>query len=136
MSPHDHVNASPITKITSWLKFLGKNLHLVGCATVCGKCEVMLVNKNAPSEIIRTHCVHICRSIVVWLFFSRQGGSLIQCFESLTAQKIRDRGTNSYKINCKWPSDWFFFHPIVEQIYKGDIKVEEKRKKDKRKQLC
>ena len=87
------------------------------------------VNKNAPSEITQTHYVHICRSIVVWLFFSRQGGSLIQCFESLTAQKIRDRGTNSYKINWKWPSDWFFFHPIVEQIYKEEIKVKEKSKR-------
>ena len=28
MSLHTQVNASPITKITSWLKFLGKNLHL------------------------------------------------------------------------------------------------------------
>ena len=67
--------------------------------------------------------------IVVFLFFSRQGGSLIQCFESLTAQKIPDRGTNSYKINWKWPSDWFFFHPIVEQIYKEEIKVKEKSKR-------
>ena len=33
---------SPITKIASWLEFLGKNFHLVGCATVCGKIEVML----------------------------------------------------------------------------------------------
>ena len=40
--PHTQVNASPITKITSWLEFLGKNLHLVSCATVCGKIEVML----------------------------------------------------------------------------------------------
>ena len=37
------MNASPITKITSWLKFLGKNLHLVGCATLCSKSEVMLL---------------------------------------------------------------------------------------------
>ena len=29
----DQVNASSITKVTSWLKFLGKNLCLVGCAT-------------------------------------------------------------------------------------------------------
>ena len=36
------VNASPITKITSLLKFLGKNIHLVGCATLCAKSEVML----------------------------------------------------------------------------------------------
>ena len=36
------MNASPITKITSWLKFLGKNLHLAGCATFCAKSEVML----------------------------------------------------------------------------------------------
>ena len=42
MSPHTQVNASPITKITSWLKFLGKNLYLVGCATLCAKSEVML----------------------------------------------------------------------------------------------
>ena len=41
LSPHTQVNASPITKITSWLKFFGKNLHLVGCATVCTKSEVM-----------------------------------------------------------------------------------------------
>ena len=40
---HDQVNASSITKITSWLKFLGKNLHLVGCATLCAKSEVMLL---------------------------------------------------------------------------------------------
>ena len=39
---HDQVNASPITKITSWLKFYGKNLRLVCCATVCAKSEVML----------------------------------------------------------------------------------------------
>ena len=38
------MNASPITKITSWLKFLGKNLHFVGCATLCAKSEVMLVH--------------------------------------------------------------------------------------------
>ena len=38
------MNASSITKITSWLKFLGKNLRLVGCATVCTKSEVMLTN--------------------------------------------------------------------------------------------
>ena len=37
------MNASSIIKITSWLKFLGKNLHLMGCATVCGKSEVMLL---------------------------------------------------------------------------------------------
>ena len=43
LSHHTQVNASPITKITSWLKFLGKNLHLVGCATVCGKSKVMLM---------------------------------------------------------------------------------------------
>ena len=42
MLTHDQVNASSITKITSWLKFLGKNLRLVGCATVCAKSEVML----------------------------------------------------------------------------------------------
>ena len=42
MSPYTQVNASPITKTTSWLKFLGKNLHLVGCATLCAKIEVML----------------------------------------------------------------------------------------------
>jgi hypothetical protein len=39
---HDQVNSSSITKITSWFKFLGKNLHLVGCAIVCAKSEVML----------------------------------------------------------------------------------------------
>ena len=40
------MNASPITKITSWFKFLGKNLRLVGCATVCAKSEVMLMLKD------------------------------------------------------------------------------------------
>ena len=43
MLTHDQVNASPIKKIISWFKFLGKNLHLVGCATVCAKSEVMLL---------------------------------------------------------------------------------------------
>ena len=42
MSTRDQVNASPITKITSWFKFLGKNLNLVRCAIVCAKSEVML----------------------------------------------------------------------------------------------
>ena len=37
------MNANPITKITSWLEFLGKSLHLVGCAIVCVKSEVMLI---------------------------------------------------------------------------------------------
>ena len=41
------MNASPIPKITSWLKFLGKNLHLVGCATLCAKSEVMLITVEA-----------------------------------------------------------------------------------------
>jgi hypothetical protein len=36
------VNECPITKITSWFNFLGKNHHLVGCANVCAKIEVML----------------------------------------------------------------------------------------------
>ena len=40
------MNTSPITKITSWLKLLDKNLHLVGCATVFGKSEVMLIAKK------------------------------------------------------------------------------------------
>ena len=61
------MNTSSITKITSWLKFLGKILHLVGCATVCGKSEVMLrttygrgpggcnlkINKMTPIETVQ-----------------------------------------------------------------------------------
>ena len=43
MSPHTQVNASPITKLTRWLKFLGKNIHLVGSTTLCAKSEVILV---------------------------------------------------------------------------------------------
>ena len=39
---HDQVIASSITNITSWFKFFGKNLHLVDCATVCTKSDVML----------------------------------------------------------------------------------------------
>ena len=57
LAPHTQVNASPITKITSWLKFLGKNLHLVGCATLCTKSEVMLIHKQVtPLKLM--HCVH------------------------------------------------------------------------------
>ena len=44
LSPHDQVNESPITKITKWFKFLGNNLHLVGCAALCPKSEVMLIS--------------------------------------------------------------------------------------------
>ena len=47
------MNASPVTKITSWLKFLGKNLHLVGCATLCAKSEVMLL--LVALIIVRAH---------------------------------------------------------------------------------
>ena len=32
-----------IITITTWFKFLGKNLHLVGCTTLCTKSEVMLM---------------------------------------------------------------------------------------------
>ena len=52
MSPLTQVNASPITKITSWLKFLGKNLHLVGCANLCAKSEVMLINAWPQTKIL------------------------------------------------------------------------------------
>ena len=51
MLTHDQVNASSITKITSGLKFLGKNLHLVDCATVCGKSEVMLLGHGDMLEL-------------------------------------------------------------------------------------
>ena len=53
-------------KKTSWLKFLGKNLRLVGCATVCGKSEVMLkictyidvgVWGRAVSQLLRYCCL-------------------------------------------------------------------------------
>ena len=37
------MNASQITKRFSWFNFWGKNLHLVGCATVCIKSEVILL---------------------------------------------------------------------------------------------
>ena len=36
------MNVSSITKMNSWLKFLGKNFRLVVCTTVCAKSEVML----------------------------------------------------------------------------------------------
>jgi hypothetical protein len=47
---HDQVNASSITKITS---FLGKNLCLVGCATVCVKSEVMLRSITLVMEFLQ-----------------------------------------------------------------------------------
>ena len=45
------MNARPVTKITSWLKFLGKNLHLVSCATLCAKSKVMLLQRYAPVHV-------------------------------------------------------------------------------------
>ena len=68
LSPHTQVNASPITKITSWLEFLGKNLHLVGCATVCGKSEVMLMNTVFPWKI----SINLSQLVifVIWLAFT------------------------------------------------------------------
>jgi len=49
LKTRDQVNA-----ITSWFTFLGKNLHLVHCATVCAKSEVMLkyVDDKTKSKII------------------------------------------------------------------------------------
>ena len=49
---HDQVNASSITKIISWLKLLGKNLHLVGCATVSSKSEVMLLYMLSVAQVV------------------------------------------------------------------------------------
>ena len=45
------MNASTITKITSWFKFLGKNLHLVGCATVYAKSEFMLTHTIVTRDL-------------------------------------------------------------------------------------
>ena len=52
------MNASLITKITSWLEFLGKNLHLVGCATVCGKSEVMLTIGDPMADAVYACMAH------------------------------------------------------------------------------
>ena len=46
------INKLPLTKLSgkifnhknSFFKFLGKNLHLVSCATMCAKSEVMITN--------------------------------------------------------------------------------------------
>ena len=46
------MNSSSITKITSWFKFLCKNLHLVGCATVCDKSEVMLISTYLEHKLL------------------------------------------------------------------------------------
>ena len=59
---HDQVNASSITKIISWLKFLGKNLHLVGCATEYGKSEVMLMLLLTSMQIIIKASRHLQQS--------------------------------------------------------------------------
>ena len=45
------MKANSIIKITSWLKFLVKNLRLVGCATVCAKSEVMLKKKVSHNDV-------------------------------------------------------------------------------------
>ena len=56
----DQVNASSITKITSWLKLLGKNLRLVGCATVCAKSEVMLLWVMATNLLVPDYSESPC----------------------------------------------------------------------------
>ena len=35
--------SSPIKKLYCWFNFLSQNLHLVGCATMCSKSEVILM---------------------------------------------------------------------------------------------
>jgi hypothetical protein len=52
LTTHDQVNASSITKITSWLNFLSKNLRLMGYATVCAQSEVMLMKDSNKPEIV------------------------------------------------------------------------------------
>jgi hypothetical protein len=52
------VNTSSITKITSWLKFLDKNLHLVGCAIACGKSVVMLWSLKVEIKSIYENADH------------------------------------------------------------------------------
>ena len=91
MSTRDQVNASPITKITSWFKFLGKNHHLVVCATVCAKSEVMLIN-IAPSgfEPIVDGLMHERESF----FLVTQGHSYIDTIDSTDSCRVRvDIGT-------------------------------------------
>ena len=65
------MNASPITKITSWLKFLGKNLHLVGCATLCAKSEVMLTHFHhiAVSTSLLLLAVYLCLYLSFFCLF-------------------------------------------------------------------
>ena len=65
--PHVQVNASLITKITSWLKFFGKNLHLVGCATVCGKSEVMLLEIQVALGQINLFCWPLTQNMTSYL---------------------------------------------------------------------
>ena len=60
----DQVNASPITKITSWFKFLGKNLYLVGCVTVCNKLR---------SCWSWSDWGHFCKIILAIFFLLRRG---------------------------------------------------------------
>ena len=46
-------------RITSWLKFLGKNLHLVGCATLCAKSEVMLM-ATIMDSVVDEYYISLC----------------------------------------------------------------------------
>ena len=49
-----------------WIKFLGKNIHLVGCATVFGKSEVMLMyNFELDPKIA---CIIVTITILFSLF--------------------------------------------------------------------
>ena len=79
-----------ITKITSWLKFMGKNLHLVGCATVCEKVKwqsgSMKWNCRGLTLIIsflNVDCVYLLfvqRTLKLHLFCLTIGNTFLNCF--------------------------------------------------------
>ena len=86
LSTHDQVNASPITKITIWFKFLGKTLHLVGCATLCKRSEVMLLyvgtgflktsfNKCYKNNLFRV----LLLATFDWFLYGQTSLTLVKC---------------------------------------------------------
>ena len=124
LSPHTQVKASPITKITSKLEFLGKNLHLFDCATLCAKSKVMLVIYTIWMILVIVHQFfpsHSNSSVMIndfvfvrWNQTNKGMSSICDHFVTLQIfpllfiwQKIRVRSCESSKFSrCTPILDW------------------------------
>ena len=110
LSTHNQVNPSLITKITSWFKFFGKNVYLVGCATLCAKSEVMLV-------ILYVAWILVSKPPTLFCFLYKSW-SILCCLNFFFCITIRDKNTSCQnlsaltKVSMELNHIWLWWTPL------------------------